>query len=72
MKQKLFDEKKYPKQCKNCFFGRITMDKKSILCEKNGIMELDASCKKYKYDPLKRVPNKNVINTDFTQDDFKL
>lgn len=72
MKRKLIDEKNYPQSCKNCFFGRTTKDMKSVLCEKAGVVQLDDCCKKYKYDPLKRVPNKTVINTGFTEEDFKL
>ena len=72
MKNKLTDEKKYPKCCKNCFYGRLTKDTESVLCEKNGVMELNDSCKKYKYDPLKRIPGKVVIDTGYTEDDFKL
>ena len=72
MKNKLVDEKNYPKSCKNCFYGRLTKDMQSVLCEKEGVVELNDSCKKYKYDPLKRVPNKTIIDTGFTEDDFKL
>lgn len=72
MKQKFTDDKKYPKACKNCFFGRITKDNQTVLCEKQGVVEPDNCCRKYKYDPLKRIPNKTVILSDYTEDDFKL
>ena len=72
MKQKFTDDKKYPKACKNCFFGRITKDNQAVLCEKEGVVETNHCCRKYKYDPLKRVPNKTVIHSDYNEDDFKL
>ena len=72
MKQKLFDNKKYKKCCANCFFGRLPKDKLSVLCEKKGVMRPEDGCGSYKYDPLKRVPQKLVLKSDFTEDDFKL
>ena len=33
MKQKIIDEKKYPKKCANCFYGRTPLDNASVLCE---------------------------------------
>lgn len=72
MKQKMIDDKKYSKQCSNCFYGRTPKDKDAVLCEKKGIVDPTDKCRHYKYDPLKRVPDKIVINTDYTEDDFKL
>ncbi len=72
MKQKIIDNKKYSKQCSNCFFGRTPKDKDSVLCEKKGIVEPDSKCRHYKYDPLKRVPDKIVLRAEYNEDDFKL
>lgn len=36
-------------------------------CNKNGM-----TCRKYKYDPLERVPFKNAKLQEFSKDDFKL
>lgn len=72
MKQKLFNKNSYPKCCANCFYGRTPKDRNSVLCEKKGIMHLDDSCGKYKYDPLKRVPQKLILSTNYSEDDFKL
>lgn len=72
MKQKIIDEKKYAKQCANCFFGRMPKDKNTVLCEKNGVVDPQSKCRHYKYDPLRRVPDKIVINSNYTEDDFKL
>ncbi len=72
MKQKLIDKKKYSKTCANCLYGRAPKDRTVILCEKKGIVENGDTCRHYKYDPLKRVPNKIVIDTGFTKEDFEI
>lgn len=72
MKQKLIDVKKYPKKCANCFFGRTPMDKSSVLCEKKGVVLPESKCRHYKYDPLKRIPQKPLPQMEFSADDFKL
>ncbi|MBQ6600541.1 MAG: hypothetical protein IIX36_02755 [Clostridia bacterium] len=72
MKQKLIDAKKYPKKCANCFFGRTPMDKTSVLCEKKGIVDPEGKCRHYQYDPLKRVPMKQLPLTEFKAEDFEL
>lgn len=72
MKQKLFNPKDYPKKCENCTHGSITDDKLSVLCLKKGVKEPNDCCKSYKYDPLKRVPQKIVFKSDFNPEDFML
>ncbi len=72
MKQKLFSEKNYSKKCVNCAHGTLTDDKMNVLCEKKGVKEPDDYCRKYTYDPLKRIPDKIVIRSDYTAEDFKL
>lgn len=72
MKQKLFNEKNYSKKCVNCAYGTLTDDKSNVLCEKKGVKEPDDFCRKYKYDPLKRVPQKITLRSDYTAEDFML
>ena len=55
MKQKIIDEKKYPKKCANCFYGRTPLDNSSVLCEKKGVVDPESKCRHYQYDP----PQKN-------------
>lgn len=50
----------------------IAADGDSVLCVKTGIRQLDSSCRSFKYDPLKRVPKKNIGIGHFTEEDFKL
>ncbi len=72
MKQKMLSKKKYSPKCANCFYGRTPKDNSDVICEKKGFVSPDDSCRHYKYDPLKRVPQKIVINTGFTPEDFEI
>ena len=72
MKQKMIDKKKYTNCCANCFYGRLPKDKSAILCEKKGVVDPNSNCRHYKYDPLKRVPQRIVLSSDYNEDDFKL
>lgn len=45
-----------------------------MLCAKRGFVSPDGSCRRFRYDPLKRVPSR-LREKDFSQfseDDFKL
>ncbi|MGN0448566.1 MAG: hypothetical protein ACI4GC_08480 [Acutalibacteraceae bacterium] len=68
----MIDNKKYPKKCANCHFGRTPEDKEVVLCEKKGIMSPESSCRHYEYDPLRRVPAKPLLQNDFKAEDFEL
>lgn len=72
MKQKLFNTKDRIKKCDTCLHGEIAQDNMSIMCSKKGLKEPDDFCRKYKYDPLKRVPLKQIIDTDYSPEDFML
>lgn len=43
-----------------------------ILCIKHGVTELRDSCRHYKYDPLKRVPERIKIADNYKPEDFSL
>ena len=72
MKQKLFNTKDQIKKCATCLYGEIAQDNVSISCSKKGLKEPADSCWRYKYDPLKRVPLKQVIYTDYSPEDFMI
>ena len=70
--KKLFNEDVAPK-CEYCHFGRITPDSNSVLCEKRGIMLPSSSCKSFKYDVLKRRPEKKPqLFSEYSAEDFKI
>ncbi len=72
MKQKMINKKKYTASCSNCLYGRTPKDKTVVLCSRKGIVEADSTCRHYKYDPLKRIPNRIVIQNDFKKEDFEI
>ena len=72
MKQKLFNTKDQIKKCETCLYGEVAQDNVNISCSKKGLKEPGDSCWRYKYDPLKRVPLKQVIDTDYSPEDFMI
>ena len=60
-------------KCEYCKNGTPSSDGKKVLCAKVGLLEPDFSCKKFSYDPLKRVPKKsNPPLLQFSPEDFEL
>ena len=47
--------KKMPKSCSTCMFGTKFADQQ-ILCTKCGVVAESYACRKYRYDPCKRIP----------------
>lgn len=46
------------KNCAYCMRGYILSNGTECLCDKYGIITAVTGCKKFKYDPLKRVPHR--------------
>lgn len=72
MKKNIIDSKEVPQICEICSFGIQLLDGSGILCKKTGIRLPDSSCKKFKYDPLKRVPRRAPEMMEFSKEDFEL
>ena len=49
--------KKIERSCSYCRHG-VVFDQDRILCTKNGVVSMYFSCRKFKYDPCKRIPAK--------------
>jgi len=65
--------KKIDWACAYCIHG-TKADEDLILCTKKGMKEPDDSCRKFKYDPIKRIPHK-IKPLDFSKydkEDFSL
>ncbi len=67
-----FFKKRIEPSCSYCRFGQICKGTTAVVCSKVGISEAAESCRKFKYDPVKRVPRPPQILEKFTEDDFKL
>ncbi len=72
--KKTFDEvnamlfrKKMPQSCDYCIHG-TQLDEDQILCAKRGVVFEMSKCRRFKYDPTKRVPAKPKA-LDFSQYD---
>jgi len=65
--------KKIEHSCSYCKHG-ARLEDNLILCSKNGMRTTVESCRKFSYDPLKRIPHK-VKALDFSkysEEDFSL
>lgn len=59
--------KKIEKACFYCAHS-AKIDEESCLCVRKGIVESCAHCRKFKYEPLKRIPARRKA-TDFSEFD---
>lgn len=65
--------KKIPQSCIYCVHGTM-MDETQVLCTKRGVISADTGCRKFKYDPCKRVPPrpKPLDFRKYDKEDFSL
>jgi len=69
----LLFRKKIERSCAYCAYGALLEDGQ-VLCSKKGIRSVEEKCRKFRYDPCKRIPSK-VKAMDFRkyeQEDFSL
>ena len=58
--------------CEYCANGTKSKDGESILCERQGVVAPYYSCRKFSYDPLKRVPKRTPKLPEYDAEMFKL
>lgn len=65
--------KKMPKSCHYCAFS-TKLDNSQMLCKKHGIVSETFECRKFRYDPFKRIPRKPQAPDfgKYNEDDFSL
>lgn len=65
--------KKIPFSCEYCSYGTKLNDN-TTLCIKRGIVGYRKRCRKFQYDPCKRIPPKQkpMDFSKYTPDDFSL
>lgn len=49
--------KKIERSCAYCLYG-AQLEEDNILCSKKGMKTLEKPCRKFRYDPCKRIPSK--------------
>ncbi len=70
-KKKLFGNKKEPR-CETCAHGKLSANGESVLCVQGGALPLTHSCRRYRYDPLRRVPKRRPLLDEYSAADFAL
>ncbi len=65
--------KKMPRSCTYCKFGTM-LNEEEVLCVKRGVVSVNRICKKFSYDPYKRIPAKvKALDFDkYSNEDFSL
>ena len=65
--------KKIDKSCAYCRYG-TPLEDGLILCTKRGVVSADRKCRKFAYDPLKRIPvNPKALDfSKYRDEDFSL
>ncbi|MBE6768604.1 MAG: hypothetical protein E7549_06815 [Ruminococcaceae bacterium] len=71
MRQKLYGNHITP-ACETCVHGQRSFDGKVVLCPRRGAMPLYERCRKYEYDPLKRIPHRAPKQAAHTAEEFSL
>ncbi len=71
MKRKLYGNTITP-VCALCIHGRRSADGRVILCVHKGVADPGDRCRKFSYDPLRRVPFRQPVLDAFTAQDFTL
>ena len=72
VKHMLF-RRKIQRSCAYCLYS-TKLDEETVLCAKKGIRSAESPCRKFKYDPCKRIPLK-AKPLDFSRyedEDFSL
>lgn len=65
--------KKIERSCTYCAYG-VQIDARQVLCAKKGILQNPDSCRRFRYDPLKRIPprKKSLDFSKYSNEDFSL
>lgn len=70
-KQPLFGNYIQP-ACRCCCAARENADGTLILCQERGVMAPYDSCRRFRYDPLRRVPARQAVLPEYDKADFEL
>ena len=69
--EKLFGNKVTP-ACKYCEESFPSQDAEHFLCMKRGVVPGDHACKKFRYDPLRRIPARPLQPQKYEEEDFAI
>lgn len=71
MRRKLYGNNIRP-CCEYCQSARPSTDGRVMLCMHHGIVPLYHKCRRFRYDPLKRIPYRQPRLQKFKKEDFTL
>lgn len=65
--------KKIERSCSYCAYG-TQLGSKQVLCIKKGVVGLEGACRKFSYDPCKRIPPRpKALDFDkYNDEDYSL
>ena len=65
--------KKIDRSCAYCIYGTL-LEEEQVLCARKGLRSIDDKCRKFKYDPCKRIPPKAKAFdfSKYEEDDYSL
>ncbi len=65
--------KKIERSCAYCSYG-VKIDEEQVLCAKKGSVPVTHKCRKFRYDPYKRVPlkQKALDFEKYNEEDYSL
>ena len=69
--EKLFGNKIQP-ACKYCAENFKSIGETQVLCQRKGVVLADYSCRRFLYDPLKRIPKVLPELPVFSDEEFTL
>ncbi len=70
-RKKLFGNRRHT-SCDVCEFGRLSADGETVLCSRKGVVPAYHHCRRFRYDPLKRIPTRSQPLGQFSPSDFSL
>lgn len=70
-KKKLFGNKPQP-CCGTCALGKLSAEGDVVMCKHAGVVSTEHSCRRFRYDPLKRVPRRERRPEIFDEQTFSL
>ena len=65
-------DKELERICRYCEFARTLLEENQMLCEKKGVVDAGYHCRRFCYDPLRRVPTRQVFLPSYGSEEFKL
>lgn len=69
---KPFFNKDIPPACEYCRYGHKSDYSDDIFCSKRGVTSPGDSCRRFRYDVLKRTPRRTTPSGEFKPEDFEL